>query len=181
MLKVHFWVKTPVPDNHDDALSPSYNNGISWSQPWAYRKAYEADHEERYLLQTKWRNITSGPNSMYLTFSQLKMTFNSLIDSASCYKSYIYTTLTKPSLLRWKKNNFKMDSETAMTPSSYIWQLNNLFPSSILLEKYKWQTFFKTTVPQAVRERLTLQNWIKPLCKLALWYEWNARLYTWHM
>ena len=32
---------------------------------------------------------------MYLTFSQLKMTFNSLIDSASCYKNYIYTILTK--------------------------------------------------------------------------------------
>jgi len=80
--------------------SPSYNNSISWSQPWAYRKAYEADHKERYLLQTKWRNITSAPNSMYLTFSQLKMAFNSLIDSASCYKNYIYTILTKPSLLR---------------------------------------------------------------------------------
>ena len=37
---------------------------------------------------------------MYLTFSQLKMTFNSLIDSASCYKNYIYTILTKSSLLR---------------------------------------------------------------------------------
>ena len=36
---------------------------------------------------------------MYLTFSQLKMTFNSLIDSASCYKNYIYTILTKSSLI----------------------------------------------------------------------------------
>ena len=74
-------------------------NGINWSQPWAYRKAYEADHEDKYLLQTKWSNITSGPNSKYLTVSQIIMTFNSLIDSPSSYKNYIYTILTKSSLL----------------------------------------------------------------------------------
>ena len=32
------------------------------------------------------------------------MTFNSLIDSASCYENYIYTILTKSSSLRQKKN-----------------------------------------------------------------------------
>ena len=36
---------------------------------------------------------------MYLTFSQLKMTFKSLINSASCYKNYIYNILTKSSLI----------------------------------------------------------------------------------
>ena len=60
-------MKTPVPDNHDDLstfIEQLASVGVNLE---AYIKAYEADHEKRYLLQTKSRNITSGPNSVHLT------------------------------------------------------------------------------------------------------------------
>ena len=62
------WVRTQVPGNHDDAITFILRLASVGVDLEAYRKTYEAHHEERYSLQTKSRNITSGPNSMYLTF-----------------------------------------------------------------------------------------------------------------
>ena len=56
--KVHFLVKTPVPDSHDDVIAFIQRLASVGVNLEAYRKAYEADNEERYLLQSK-RGITS--------------------------------------------------------------------------------------------------------------------------
>ena len=53
LLKVHFWVKTAVPDSHDDVITFIQRLASVGVNLEAYRKAYEVDHEERYLLQTK--------------------------------------------------------------------------------------------------------------------------------
>lgn len=45
--KVHFFVKTPVPDSHDDVISFIQRLASVGVNLDAYRKAYEENNEER--------------------------------------------------------------------------------------------------------------------------------------
>ena len=53
--KVHFLVKTPVPDSHDDIITFIQRLASVGVNLEAYRIAYEADNEDRYLLQSNKR------------------------------------------------------------------------------------------------------------------------------
>ena len=46
-------MRTPVPENHDDAITFIQRMVSVGVNPEPTDLAYEADHEERYLLQTK--------------------------------------------------------------------------------------------------------------------------------
>ena len=51
--KVHFLVKTPAPDSHDNIVTFIQRLASVGVNLEAYRQAYEAENEDRYLLQSE--------------------------------------------------------------------------------------------------------------------------------